>query len=197
MGDALTTLIDALADLFDGEGRPGGDEVAAALRHHRDDPVCHPGSGTAIDQEIRNLCAEPDATSIAHLTAAAWHFLPWHYSGLSDGRIPEELARRMITCEILGDRGTIFCSTCRVGFFAQMSGVDYGARTHAAEETFFVVAGEADFRLPPGDWHRLRPGDAIHHPSMAPHQSRSPDRAMLAVWRWTGSIGLETYQMQK
>ena len=100
----------------------------------------------------------------------------------------------MITCEILGHRGPLKCDTCRVGLFAQISGVDYAVRTHAAEETFIMLAGQGEWRLLPGEWVRLGPGGAAHHPSMAEHQSRSNGSAFLAAWRWTGDIGLETYK---
>ena len=193
MAEALRTLVDALAELFAEEGRPGGDEAAAALRRHRNDPVHDVATGTGVDDQIRALCGRADALNTAGAAGAAWDMLPWHFSGLSDGRIPEHIATGMITCEILGDRGPLKCGSCRVGLFAQTPGVDYAARTHAAEETFIMLAGHGEWRRADSDWVRLGPGGKAHHPSMAEHQSRSNGSAFLAAWRWTGDIGLETY----
>lgn len=193
MSENLRNLVDALADLYAAEGRPGGDEAAAALRKHRDDTIAEPGTSTNTDDQIRRVCAEPNALTAAGLTIAAWDALPWHHSGLSDGRIPKEIAETMLTCEILGNRGPLKCDTCRVGLFAQTEGVDYAIRTHAAEETFIMLAGLGEWRMPPADWRTLGPGDAVHHPSMVEHQSRSAGNGFIAAWRWTGNIGLETY----
>jgi quercetin dioxygenase-like cupin family protein len=193
MSTELRKLVDALAELYAAEGRPGGDEVAAALRRHRNDPIAAVGTSTEIDGQIRALCTLPDALPAAGLADAAWNTLPWHHSGLADGRIPEAVAREMITCEILGQRGPLKCDTCRVGLFAQTKGVDYPIRTHAAEETFIMLSGQGEWRMPPDAWRTLGPGEASHHPSMVEHQSRSAGQGFLAAWRWTGEIGLEYY----
>ena len=194
MAEKLRALVDALAELYAAEGRPGGAEAAAALRKHRDDTAHDLASSTGIDDQIRALCGQPNALPAARAAAEAWDLLPWHHSGLSDGRIPAEIATGMITCEILGDRGPLKCDTCRVGLFAQTAGVDYASRTHAAEETFITLAGQGEWRLMPGEWVTLGPGEATHHPSWVEHHSRSLNHAFLAAWRWTGDIGLKTYK---
>ena len=193
MPNHLRMLIDALAELFAAEGRTGGSVAAETLRRHRNDPIARPGSRTGRDEVVRSLCEADDALPAASLVKAAWDTLPWHNSGLSDGRIPEHIAIDMITCEILGSRGAIECDTCRVGLFAQIEGVDYAVREHAAEETFIMLAGQGEWRLLPENWRTLGPGEHTHHPSMMKHQSRSTNGAFLAAWRWTGDIGLESY----
>lgn len=197
MTEAIRTLIDALAEIFDKEGRPGGDEAAAALRRHRDDPLHEVGATTDLCAQLRLLCDTPDALPAARLVGAVWEHLPWHHSGTRDGRIPWSVAQGMLTAEILGESGPIKCDTCRVGLFAQTAGVEYLTRRHAAEETFITLAGEGEWRLPPEDWYTLGPGGIAHHPSMAEHQSRTGPNANLMLWRWTGDIGWGSYTFDR
>lgn len=194
MVDALRALADSLASLFAGEARPGGDRAADALMRHRDDPLALAPRGSPLAPEIRALCHAREAPEAARLADAASEHLHWFHAGLEDGAIPEGVARRMLTCELLGPNGTIRSNICRLGLFAQLPGTDYELRSHAAEETFIMLAGQGDWRVEPHDWVTLGPGGISHHPSMIPHASRASGRAFLTAWRWTGDIGVESYQ---
>lgn len=196
MPTALTALIDALAELYAAEGRPGGDEVAAALRRHRNDTPSKVEVQHLDDAPFRAVCAGPGGLDAARAVLAVWDQLGWRYPGLDKGMIPEPIAKRMISCEFLGPEGTLRCDTCRVGFFGQLPGLDYPGRTHAAEETFITLAGEGDWTCEPDtSWHTRGPGGICHHPSMARHRSRTRESAFLTAWRWTGDIGFESYQL--
>lgn len=193
---AVTALIDGLADLFASEGRPGGDMAAQALRTNRLGTAVNPGTDTVLGPQVRQIAVLPGALPLARLVLEAWDALPWHHSGLEDGRIPREWALRMTTAEVLGPRGIIDCDSCRVGLFAQIPGVDYPERRHAAEETFFTLAGEGDWCLPPEDWRHLGPGEHSFHPSWAAHRSRTTATGFLTAWRWTGDTRIETYALK-
>ncbi|OZA08947.1 MAG: hypothetical protein B7Y02_12190, partial [Rhodobacterales bacterium 17-64-5] len=41
----------------------------------------------------------------------------------------------------------------------------------------------------------LHPGDAIHHPPERPHAMHAGPDGFVAIWRWSGDIGFESYRM--
>lgn len=195
MNRDIANLLDALAEIFAAEGRPGGDLAANALRTHRTAPINLAGSETALSPQIRQILAADESHPLARAIAPVESLLPWHHSGLADGRIRPEIAHHMATCEILGSRGTVACHTCRVGLFFQSANLDYPDRNHMAEETFFIISGQGEWRCGYSAWHAQPPGGYVHHPSMVPHQSRTTGQAILTAWRWTGDVAFETYRL--
>ncbi|MEM9735781.1 MAG: dimethylsulfonioproprionate lyase family protein [Pseudomonadota bacterium] len=191
----VARMFEAFAELFDAEGRPGGDEAAAALRASRFGRRAHGGSSTRLDAPIAMLTAGPGPEAVSALRPMLPH-LPWHYSGLEDGRIRPEISKYLATCEVLGSRGIVDHPTVRVGLFFQGPNIDYVERVHGAEETFVMLAGTGEWRRGAEAWRGAGVGDEIHHPSMLPHQSRTGSEGFLALWRWTGDIRISTYELR-
>ena len=90
----------------------------------------------------------------------------------------------------------IFDDTCRAGLFAQVPNVDYIIRTHAAEELFVQIAGEAEWMKGDEPYSLRKAGDRMHHASYEPHASRTKDKAMIAVWVWAGELSYGTYSYE-
>lgn len=126
---------------------------------------------------------------------AAFDLMDWHYSGLSDGRIRPEIALRMMTTEVIGPDGMFDHPTVRIGLFAQSADVAYVTRKHAAEETFIMLGGAGDWQKGDEPVRGCVVGDVIHHPPMVPHSSRTHDRPLIALWRWTGDISYRAYEL--
>jgi len=77
----------------------------------------------------------------------------------------------------------------------QRSNAFYPPHAHAAEETYAMLAGNADWQIDLADWQHFEPGDLIHHPSEAPHATRTSALPILAAWRWSGDISTASYRM--
>lgn len=192
-------LMHALADIFAAEGRPGGDAAAAALRSVTDAPYRRLDERT--DPAMMNVLAETLTDAGAHpaakAVADAGDLIPWHYSGLSDRRIPASMAHGMQTSYLIGPKdAAVIHPTVYAGLFLQTAELDYPARHHAAEETFFVLSGVAEWRVgeSPPAWRA--PGEYVFHPSYALHASRTAAAPTLAAWRWTGDIDFKTYELK-
>jgi len=86
-----------------------------------------------------------------------------------------------------------FNDTVRVGLWLQTKGVVYGPRKHAAEETFYIINGEAEW------WSELKKtrlkgsGSYVFHASDIQHKSITSDKHVLTAWRWSGDIGFDKY----
>lgn len=194
--DDIDSAIDTLISIFNHEPACRSD-VTIALRGVRGTACQSIGQGQfPLADTINASLRDHEHHSAGDALQKILPFLSWYFAGLEDGRIPEPVARRMATCEILGPRGLYYSEQVRVGLFMQSPHVDYPVRQHAAEETFFIVSGGAYWRRG-GDAPAWRgPGAYIHHPSMMEHGDCTIDRPMMTVWRWTGDVRFESYRIK-
>ncbi len=192
MAQEFVPALDTLARLFDEEGRPGGLEAADALRAV-DPTSARLNPSNPLPKELEEAWSTSPIAPIDTFAAAA-PLLGWHFSGLDDGRIRPDIATNILTCEIVGPDGIFFNETLKVGLFFQTAGLDYVTRLHAAEETFIMLTGSADWTCNDVKTSR-KAGDVIHHPSNAPHKSVTLDQPFIAAWRWTGDIRKSEYKL--
>lgn len=188
----LTALLHTLADLTATEPRPEAQATAAALRTGVDaDFPAQPPS--PLDSLIRAACTLSNAHPAARLIAAAQPHLPWQASPAAD-RQPGPLAATKAVVTLLAPEGPIPAPDLRFGLFYQAPHVYYPLHAHEAAETYTILSGTAywqagDRRFP------LTPGEAVHHPPNLPHAMRAGPEGFLAIWRWSGDIGFDSYRM--
>lgn len=192
---AFYEMLSGMADLFEGEQRAGGHDVALEMRaicskSHTSLPPPHHVLKSDVDAA---LTADP--LPIAETIKHALPLISWHYSGLNDGRIREDIARKMATCELVGPDGMIFHPKIRAGLFMQSAGVDYVTRQHAAVEVFVMLGGSGYWKVYDEPAQKRQAGDIIYHPSMAPHVSVTKEAPLIAAWFWTGDIAYEKYEL--
>ena len=189
-------LMIELSELYGKEGRPGGTAAAIALEKAAGDlrtPLPHiesPFHGTIKD--ALDHTPEP----IARTLKAAMPYLVWGASDLREGRIPDDLANQMPMCELIGPDGMFVHSELRVGLWVQHKNVVYGPRSHAAEETFLILAGSALWSTGEKAPSRLGAGCTVHHPSNVVHTSVTQEIPLCAAWRWSGEIGFDQYELK-
>lgn len=188
----LSPLLHALADLTATEPRPEAEATARALRAAAgtDFPQQPP---SLLDAEIRAAARLPDAHPCARLIAEAQEFLPWKASPAAALQ-PAALAATKAVVTLLGPEGPIHDPAFRFGLFYQAPGIYYPLHAHEAAETYTVLAGIAQWQA--GDRRfSLGPGQAAHHPPNLPHAMRAGPDGFLAIWRWSGDIGFDSYRM--
>ena len=204
----LQALLGAMADLYAGEGRAGGDAAAMALRAacgSAQSAIRTDSTRPSTDKIAEMVCAAekwseksgatPSLAIMPHLRTVMTQ-LDWYYFGLDDALIDADTAAQMATVELVGPDGMFFNPTLRAGVFMQDAGVHYSTRTHPAEETFIMISGM-------GRWGRgwqdtttdHHAGDMIFHESMVPHSTRTFGAPFVALWRWNGDIRLDGYEL--
>ena len=124
------------------------------------------------------------------------HLLPWYQTDMG-GRITEQLKKQMIMTELVGPHSILYSSQYEIGIFLQLPNVAYPARRHPAEETFFTLSGKSFWQLDNNDEVERFVGDYINHPSMSSHSNRTTDSHLIACWRWSGDISLDSYNNVK
>ena len=100
-------------------------------------------------------------------------------------------------CELIALAGMFFEADVRVELWQQTAHVTYGPRWHAAEETFFILSGEADWWNEDDGHQRLGAGRQVFHRSIILHTTITAESPLFAIWRWSGDVGLQTYELTK
>ncbi len=66
----------------------------------------------------------------------------------------------------------------------------YPQHRHPAEEVYHVLSGRSEWQRGDGPWRTVAPGSAIHHPPDLAHAARTGDAPLLALYCWTGKVGV-------
>lgn len=193
--DAFRMLLHELSAIYAREGRPGADTIAAVYAEAAErapDPA--PAAPYVLDDEIH--AATEGAEHPAAVAARAAHrVLRWSATGILDRQIPPSVSDMFAVVSIVGPGAMIEASGVRGGLFMQRTGCYYPLHAHAAEETYAMLAGEAEWTVGDGAPVTLGPGSFSFHPADAPHATRTRAQPILAAWRWSGDIGLESYRL--
>lgn len=190
----LKNLFTGLTEIYEGEGRPGGDLAARQLRAVLEKlPKLATDKTSPLGDIFDRLVPQNSHALIREIRDLA-PYLPWEYSELG-GRIKPSIGREMIQVELLGPDGLITNDVVRVGIWLQSPNLDYTTRQHQAEETFFILSGSALWSVRGGEAVQKGVGSYIHHPSMTPHADKTTSEPMLAAWRWSGNVDFENYEL--
>jgi quercetin dioxygenase-like cupin family protein len=187
----LPDLLLALADLTALEPRAEAQATAEALRAATgtDFPAQEP---SVLSPGILHTASLPGDPA-ARLIHAAHPWLPWADSPAASLQ-PTGLRAIKSVVTLLGPGAPIPSDTLLFGLFYQAPGSYYPLHAHNAAETYTLLAGRADWQA--GDRRlALTAGEAIHHPPDLAHAMRAGPEGFLAMWRWSGDIGFDSYRM--
>ena len=187
----LSPLLHALADLTALEPRPEALATAEALRAATgiDFPDQPP---TSLSPGILHTASLPGHKA-ARLVLDAHPWLPWQDSPAASLQpTPLRAIKSIVT--LLGPDAPIASDSLLFGLFYQAPGTYYPLHAHNAAETYTILSGTALWQA--GDRRMtVGPEDAIHHPPNLPHAMRAGPEGFLAMWRWSGDIGFDSYRM--
>jgi len=186
----LRDIYTALADALDGNlsieaaGRK-------ALLTNANGAFSDPKTATPLPREVLDVMSAPDAHPCCKLLAATP--LPWAPPITSDDPDYLEVSTRKVLVELIGPEGLVKSDAIRMGVYGIQPGVEYGIRTHPADELFVMLAGRADWLMGDEDYAEYGPGVRRHHPSMMQHATRTRDSAFMSIYIWTGDVSFENY----
>jgi hypothetical protein len=94
--------------------------------------------------------------------------------------------------EFAGPKEALFhAPDIRVGLLLLGPGLHYPLHAHPAEEIYHPLTDGGLWRRGQEDWRSVPAGHAIHHPPMMPHETKAPDRTLLALYCWRGNTVTE------
>ncbi|GHG83519.1 dimethylsulfonioproprionate lyase family protein [Pseudodonghicola xiamenensis] len=189
-----TTVLDffaAMAAIFEAEGRPEAAETAAALCALAN-PELTPLTGMADADPIRDLLLT-SSLPVAAAMLGVLDQIPWGINPVA-GQASDEALSSYVSSDLMGPESPIHSEHLRVGLFYQRPGTRYGLHSHAAAETYVIVAGRALWTA--GDRQKqLGPGDYVHHSTYLPHACQTGPEGVVALWRWSGDIDVSSYRI--
>lgn len=149
------------------------------------------GASSALRQPFLEVMAQPTAHPVCQLISEA--ALPWAPPKTSGSAEYIENSLCKAHVEILGPGGLVKSDAVRIGLYGMMPNSTYGIRTHPAEETYIMLAGEAWWKRGEDEYAISVSGERSHHPSMMEHATRTEAQAFISIYAWVGDISTDNY----
>ena len=200
----INRLIDAFEGLFAAAAKSGGELAKTANftlenvnwtgQRNKHGPLSHP----TVDTHLEAACANSGPQgSNSHMLVQAlleamdqikWRPSPTDYEGEPD---MAAFSRNFTATRILGKGGLLPSDKVTAGFSLQGPDTYYPPHAHHAEESYWIIGGDGDWKVGTKPWFAVKPGDTIYHASGARHAMQTNDQPLLTVWLWTSHLGSE------
>lgn len=151
-----------------------------------------------VNAQLPAACANsgPHGSSscgVAQALLAVADQLEWRASGTDRDQDPDVaiFAPRFAATTIIGERGVLPSDKLLVGFSLQGRDTYYPPHAHYAEESYWIIGGDGDWKVGTKPWFAVKPGDAIYHESEARHAMQTNEQSLLSVWLWTSHLDSE------
>jgi len=200
----MNRLIDTFEGLFTAARLSGGDLAKTAdftlenvnwqnrLNNHG--PKSHP----MVDAHLESACAhsgQDGSTSqkVAEALLAVADQLEWRASSKDpdDGPDVAVFSPNFTATTIIGTGGLLSSDKVTAGFSLQGRDTYYPPHAHHAEESYWIIGGDGDWKVGTRPWFAVKPGDSIYHESGARHAMQTNEQALLTVWLWTSHLDSE------
>jgi quercetin dioxygenase-like cupin family protein len=133
--------------------------------------------------------ASDDTWHLVDAAAALDDQLQWR--GGADHRFGDRKRGELAFVEFVGPTSAITTDNLRFGLFLLAPATFYPNHSHAADELYYVIAGEGEWQKDDGDFSAHGPGTLIEMPSFTPHALRTGESPVLMLYAWTGDVGGE------
>ena len=157
----------------------------------RTEPTSHP----IVDTYLEAACARSgrDGSSshgLAEALLAVADQLEWRTSSKSqyDGPDIALLIRNFAVTTVIGEGGLLPSDKVYAGFSLQARDTYYPPHAHHAEESYWIIGGDGDWKVGTKAWFAVEPGDSIYHASGASHAMQTNEQPLLTVWLWTSHL---------
>ena len=205
----MKRLVDAFRTLFADTARSGG-ELAETARFTlsnvdwRADLVSPEAmSNTILRTHLEEACANlgrqaPAARAIAQAVLPVAERLGWWMrpAGQEDEAELVEFSHNYTAVRVIGPGGVLPSDKVKAGLSLQAPGIFYPPHAHHAEESYWIIAGDGEWKVDAAPWFAVRPGDSIHHQSGAVHAMRTNAQPLLSVWLWTSHLDSEVVMVK-
>lgn len=191
MHDPVLAFLAEMAAVFRQEPRDCAQQTADQLARFASSEFTR-SADRADCAAIRGLLSA-SPLAVAQAALAAHDMLPWGVNPVADQVSAADNALYSVL-NLMGPDAPLFSPDLRAGLYYQRPNTRYGLHSHAAAETYVIIAGRAYWTA--GDAQKeLTAGHSVHHSTYLPHACQTDDQGVVALWRWSGDIGTESYRV--
>ncbi len=194
-------LIEAFEELFVAAAQSGGALAKTAGfvlanvdwtgKLNKPQAISHP----VVDKYLETACANSgqhgsSTHKVAQALLAVTNQLAWPVSTRDREDEPDVaiFARNYIANRIIGEGGLLPSNKVTAGFSLQGPDTYYPPHAHHAEESYWIIGGNGDWKVGKKPWFAVEAGDCVYHASGARHAMQTNEEAMLTVWLWTSHL---------
>ena len=190
---AFYNMLSEMAALFDLEGTDKALQTSIALRDAIGNGAPALATPYVLDDMIQSglrSAVHPGAVAVRQ----AHPVLHWAATSILDDYAPSSVSRHFTAVSLMGPGQFIEHNSLRAGLYMQTPNSYYQLHNHEAAETYIILQGQAEWTA--GDvTETYGPGKIIHHTPYMPHAFKIFDAPLLAFWRWSGNIDVDTYRL--
>ncbi len=200
----MNRLVEAFEGLFTAATLSGGELAKTAKftlenvnwrgRLSKPEPMSHP----IVDRHLEAACAHSgqhgsSSHRVAEALLAVKDQMKWRASSTDRDDEPDMavFTRNFTASRIIGEGALLPSDKVKAGFSLQGRDTYYPPHAHLAEESYWIIGGDGDWRVGTEPWFAVEPGDSIYHESGARHAMQTNEQALLTVWLWTSHLKSE------
>ena len=191
-------LLDAVIAFYGAAGRAGDAGAGAMLDAVRPEllraPPARPGPRTIEASALLPAALDVSPVSpIASVIADAIPLFHWRQNpNYNAANMGAAFMAGYGYVEFAGLKDALFhVPDIRVGLLLLGPGLHYPLHAHPAEEIYHPLMQGGLWRRGEEAWRVVPAGSAIHHAPMVPHETRSADCTLLALYCWRGDTTTE------
>jgi len=200
----MNRLIDAFKEVFDAASNSGGElaNTANFILENVDwtgepnmpEPMSHPVVDTYL--ETTCSCSGQDGSAsrnVATALLAVSDQLAWRACSTDHDDEPDiaVFAPKFSAMTVIGAGGLLPSDIVTAGFSLQGPDTYYPPHAHYAEESYWIIGGDGDWKVDTKPWFAVEAGDSIYHEPEARHAMQTNEQALLTVWLWTSHLDSE------
>ena len=197
----MKRLIDAFEGLLAAAAQSGGElartanfsleNVNWAVEPGKPNPMSHP----MVARHLEAACAHSGkqgsgARRLAEALLPVADQLTWRASSRDPAEGPDValFIPNFTATTVIGAGGLLPSDKVIAGFSLQGPDSYYPPHAHHAEESYWIIGGNGDWKVGSKPWFAVKPGDSIYHESGARHAMQTNQQALLTVWLWTSHL---------
>lgn len=150
-----------------------------------------PATCKIVDDRLEEACRDTGgygstAAGICDAVMAAADQLHWvSPSGIYlDQPESEALSQVFAYTTVIGGGCPLEAEGVYMGLSLQGPDILYPSHAHQAEELYWIVGGNGDWKTGIDPWHPVEPGEIIVHPTGIRHAMQTNQAPLLTVWAW-------------
>ena len=179
----VPSVLSSLADLYAKAEAPPVQRTIELLRQTSEHYVIDVGALPEVTSHLTVALDAIPATLQSPLLLELANSPLWR-----TGRVifPPSFQGKSAILELLGPHGLAISHSVRSGLYLQSPGCLYPPHSHAAEEFYLVLSGNASWQRGEGEFVEKPPGTLIHHRPYESHAMKTFEVPLLTAWIWVG-----------